>query len=155
MAKNYSPIAREAVHSLSTTERPMWLLEIKHRKLLPPARVCEGNDIIAHAGADYIPAPFTLKPPDAGSAPRARLTIHHPRAMFWAERAGGGTDAVVRLIHVLPSDPDTVLVEYDGIQIISMDGSANALTVQIGYGTDLRQRLVAIDHDADLSPGLH
>jgi hypothetical protein len=155
MARNYSNVAREAVHGLTTTERPLWLLEIEHPKLQPPARTCEGTEIITHLGNEFLPAPFSLQPPDAGSGPRAKLSIHHPRAMYWAERAGGGAEATVRLIHVLPSEPDTVLVEYDNIKVLAMNGNGHALHVTIGYGHDLRQRLVAADHDSVLSPGLH
>lgn len=158
MAKNYSPVARDAVHSLSSGEQPVWLLEITHPTLQPPARVCAYRASIRHQGSDFIAAPFSLKPPDdlSTSAPRGRLTINSARAMYWAERSGGAVHgARVRLLHVMPSDPDTVLIEYGGLRVYSMRGTVEGLSAEIGYGRDLGVRLSGIAHDAVLSPGLH
>jgi len=157
MARPKSPRFHEAAQSVSATESPLILLEVRHALLVEPMRlVNDVQDVICN-GATYLAAQFRFTwPDDADKAtPHAQLRIANGGGDVGAffERTHGGRGATVRVLQIMRSLPDFVeddlLLDLSNIEV-----TAKTVAGQLGYDEVLNKVGTAYTYRPETAPGL-
>ena len=153
MPKQLSTTLQRTVNAVNSREPVVVLLEIDHPDLVVPARVANYSDNIVSNGNTFIALSFRFSLPSdlEQGLPSAQISMDNvgrpPEGNSiaeWLELAGGGKGATVRMMGVLPSDPDTL--EFD------MTLSLSNVTVNIM--DILNMPAVTYTYRPDSAPGL-
>jgi hypothetical protein len=155
---DYSANFRRVTNSTAASESAVFLLEINHPDLVDPVRVVNWSDDIMHLGNVFTAVGFEITPPGDFSQglPRASLAIDNigRELMDWLELSKGGRGATVRMIQVLPSDPDTI--EWDlTMNLENVGTDFQRVSGELAWRDLLNLPGVALSFTPDIAPGLY
>ena len=153
---SYTAHFKESVGSTSGVA-PLYLLEITHDQLAVPIRVVNDNQDLVSNGDTYTAYAFRITLPTdiAGQLPRATLTIDNVGRDLtqWLDDSNGGKGAQVRLMQVMPDDPDTLEYEIT-LDLIGVSQSQADITGVLGYDDTLNLAGLPISYRPDIAPGI-
>lgn len=157
MARTLSTGYQRTVNSQYNPDPVLMLLEITHTDLSVPIRIVNNTEAVTSNGNSFVPLAFQITLPDDKSSglPRARLNIDNVgrELMTWLELSNGGQGAIVRIMQIIHSDPNTL--EYDvTLNLIKVKTTVLNVTADLGYDDLLSRRAVVLRYDISTSPGL-
>ena len=163
MPKTLSATLQDTINRISAKETVVVLLEITHSGLTQPIRVAHYSDDIVSNGNTFIGLSFQFSMPDdlEQGLPQASIIIDNVgkppgenSIAEWLEVSDGGKGAQVRIMGVLPSDPDTLefdmTMNLDNLSVTPVD-----INGTLGYEDILNLPAVAVQYRPDTSPGLY
>jgi len=157
MARAKSPRFREAAQSVSASESPLILLELRHALLAEPLRFVNDVQDLVCQGHNFVAGQFGFTGPDDADkkTPNAQLRIANARGDVGSffERTHGGRGATMRVLQVMRSAPD-VLEDDLVLDLTNVEVDAQAASGQLGYEDVLNKPGTAYTYRPETAPGM-
>ena len=162
MPKQLSNTLQRTINAVSARESVVVLLEIDHELLVQPIRVANySNDIVSN-GDNYTALRFNFSLPSdlAQGLPTADLSIDNVQLppeensiAEWLDLSDGGAGATVRMMGVLPSDPDNL--EFDiTMNLANLSVTPLEIRGTLNYEDILNRPAIFLKYRPDTAPGL-
>lgn len=155
--RNYTSKTKRLVLSTSSSEVPLFLLEINHSGLSQPIRVVNDTQDLTSNGFLFVALPFRVSLPEDldKNQPIATLSVDNigRELTQWLEASNGGEGATCRMMQVLRSVPNTIEWEIT-MDLRNLSVNITEVTGELSFEDLLGRPGVTITYRPDIAPGL-
>lgn len=148
---------RRNVLATSADEPMVMLIEVTHPDLAVPARYANNSEDIVCQGNLYIKSGFTITLPDDvdQQVPGAQVSVENISRDLttWLEISNGGRGAKLRIMAVLPSEPNILQVDMK-MDLGRLSINNETVDGELGYKNSMMRPAVGVRYDPISSPGV-